>query len=278
MSSEALKPLVLEILISTMYRKDFSFLEQMFPHEHYSNYNLLIINQTTDKDILVSDLPNLKVINCFEFGVPKSRNLALTYATGDICLMADDDIVYEPHMDKIILEAYQKHPGAAMISFEAVNEFRKPYALYEKVQTHTKSSLHHIYTWVISFNRKIYLEHNIVYSPFFGFGSPFQGSEEYVFLRKAYDKDLFMYHCPKTIVMHPEESSGRHMGRDSIVSAKSAVAYRFYGVFAYLWLIKYCFFVWRYKYIKTHEIGSKFKIGLKAIATYKTLQRSGEMD
>ncbi|MGC1630686.1 MAG: glycosyltransferase family A protein [Gelidibacter sp.] len=278
MQSKALKPLVLEILISTMYRKDFSFLEQMFPHEHYSTYNLLIINQTNAKDLLVSDIPNLKVINCFEFGVPKSRNLAIKNATGDLCLMADDDVVYERNMGQVIVEAYQKHPEAAMISFEAVNEHRESYAMYESVELHTKNSLRNIYTWVISFKRNIYLQHDIYYSPFFGFGSPFQGSEEYVFLRRAYDKGLSMFHCSKTIVMHLEESSGRHMGSDNIVFAKSAESYRFRGVLAYFWLVKYCLFIWRHDYIKTQEIGAKFKLGFRGIATYKALERSGEID
>ena len=267
-----------EILVATMHRTSLDFLWGMFKHNNHTDFNILIINQTTTDQQLISDFDHIKVINSFEFGVPKSRNLAISKATSDICLMADDDIVYQPHLKMIITDFYLKNPEAAMISFEAIDENGLKYTNYFPEGDHTISSLKKIYTWVISFKRKDYNEHQIFYNSHFGFGATFQGQEEYVFLRKAYDKNLKMLHVSKTIVQHPNENSGKLMGSDNALFARSALAQRFYGNFSYLWLLKYVFFIYRHKYIAFNEISSKFKMGLKGISKYKELNKSGEID
>ena len=87
-----------EILISTMFREDLNFLNPIFSMNDMDDFNIIIVNQTDEDKILFSDRPNIKVINSFERGSPASRNLAIRNATADVCLMADDDIVYQPHL------------------------------------------------------------------------------------------------------------------------------------------------------------------------------------
>ncbi|MEO5788269.1 glycosyltransferase family A protein [Gelidibacter sp.] len=267
-----------EILVATMHRSSFDFLWDMFKHNNHDDFNILIVNQTTPDKQLVSHFEHIKVINSFEFGVPKSRNLAISNATSDICLMADDDIVYQPHLKTIITDAYLKYPDAAMISFEAIDEDMLKYTNYSSEGNHTEKSLKKIYTWVISFNRESYLKDIIFYNMHFGFGASFTGEEEYVFLRNAYDKGLKMIHVSETIVQHPNENSGRLMGSDNALFARSALTHRFYGNFSYLWLLKYVLFIYRYDYITFSQMPAKFRMGLKGIAKYKALSKSGEID
>ncbi|MFK7781003.1 glycosyltransferase family A protein, partial [Psychroserpens sp.] len=146
----------IEILISTMFKQDLAFLEPMFIHNNIDDFDLIIVNQTVKDKLLVSDKKNIKVINSFERGSPASRNLAIKNATKDICLMADDDIVYNDNLKNNILEAYKEHPNAAMISFEAVDESGKLYTNYHPQGKHNNKSLKKIYTWVITFNRKMF--------------------------------------------------------------------------------------------------------------------------
>ena len=146
--------LQVEILLSTMLREDLSFLDEIFKYNDINDFHVLIINQTTEDKILKSDNPKIKVINSLEFGVPKSRNLAITNASKDICLMADDDIVYKSNLYMTITEAYKNSPKVSMISFEAVDEQEKPYAIYGQAGAHNKQSLKYIYTWVISFRKR----------------------------------------------------------------------------------------------------------------------------
>lgn len=268
----------IEILISTMHRDNLDFLEEMFINNDMSEFDILIVNQTTEKQLLKSDFTHIKVINSFEKGSPASRNLAISKSTGDICLMADDDIVYEPNLKATILKAYQEHPNADSISFEAKNEYNQPQAPYPKTGWHNASSLSTIFTWVITFKREAFIKNGVYFNHHFGVGSTFKGSTEYVFLRNAFDKGLKIYHYTKTIVMHPEESSGRLMGSDNAFFSSSARTYRFYGNLAYFWLLKYSFNVLRNGHISVKEIPSKIKVGLKGIAKYKALERSGEID
>lgn len=267
-----------EILVATMHQTSLDFLWKMFAHNDHADFKILIINQTSINKQLSSNFDHITVINCFEYGIPKSRNLAISKATSDICLMADDDIVYEPNFRETIVEAHLKHPNAAMISFEAIDEHQQKYAHYYPAGTHSKASLKKIYTWVISFKREVYLKNKIFYNMHFGFGACFRGQEEHVFLRNAFDKGLNMVHVGKTIVCHPYDNSGKLMGSDDALFARSAEACRFYGNFSYLWLIKYVFFIYRHDYIPFGRVWSKFKMGLAGISKYKALSKSGEIN
>ena len=56
----------LEILIATMNKTSLDFLSSMFSSQDYSNFTILIVNQTTKDKLLVSDHANIRVINSFE--------------------------------------------------------------------------------------------------------------------------------------------------------------------------------------------------------------------
>jgi glycosyltransferase involved in cell wall biosynthesis len=267
-----------EILISTMYKENLDFLNAIFINNTINDFNIIIVNQTTEDKILKSMQTNIKVINSFERGSPVSRNLAIKNATAEVCLMSDDDIVYQPNLKETIIEAHQNHPDAAMISFEAINEDYKPYTDYFPEGMHNKRSLMKIYTWVISFKREVYKQNEVYFNHHFGVGSTFKGATEYVFLRHALDKGLKMIHVAKTMVMHPKISSGVMMGSDNAFFAKTALKQRFIGNLSYFWLAKYVIYMWKDNYIKFKEVPRKFNIGLRGIKTYKALKASGEID
>ena len=269
---------VIEILMSTMFREDLDFLKPIFADNEISDFQILIVNQTDESRQLKSDLDNVRVINSYERGSPASRNLAIANAKGDICLMADDDIVYKPDLKQTILKTYETNLDVDFISFEAVNEHNKLQANYPKNKLHDEKSLYTIYTWVITFKKETFKAKAIYFNHYFGVGSTFKGSTEYVFLRNAFDKGLKMIHHPTTIVMHPEDSSGRHMGSDQAFFASSARTHRFYGNLSYFWLLKYTLYMWKDGYIKFSEMTRKFKIGLSGISKYKALKRSGEIE
>jgi hypothetical protein len=268
----------IEVLISTINRTDFDFLHNMFQYNDLKDFKILIVNQTSEDKQLLSSFKNVRVFNCFEYGVPKSRNCAIKNAVGDICLMADDDTVYQFGLKQTILDAYEKYQNVDMISFEAIDEENNLHTKYSEEGFHNKKNLKNIYTWVITFKRNSYINNNICYNNHFGFGSAFKGCEEYVFLRNAFDKKLKMYHVAKTIVMHPFESSGRFMGSDNAIFANTAMTHRFYGNLSYFWLLKYVIYMWKDDYITFSEIPRKFRIGLKGISKYKALKASGEID
>ena len=91
-----------EIVIATMNRNSLDFLIPMFPFCHFSEFSILIINQTEENNLLTSEFPSVRVINSFERGLSKSRNLGLENAKGNIILISDDDEIFKKDFDSII--------------------------------------------------------------------------------------------------------------------------------------------------------------------------------
>jgi glycosyltransferase involved in cell wall biosynthesis len=261
----------LEILIATKNRDNLDFLGLMFPFAAFSNFNILIINQTESK-VLISDFDNVRVINVNERGLSKSRNLALKNATKKIGLIADDDVVYLPNFDTEILNAFNQNSKASIITF---NHQRigtdTPHNKSKTVYSHSKKTIENVCSIEIAFQLKDVAANNLVFDENFGLGSYFETAEEYLFLRDAIRIKLGALFCPSVIVSHPLLTSGDKQGGDAILFARGALFYKTRTNLAYIWLLKYVFFLIRYKYINWNESSRKYKLGLQGIQKYKEL-------
>jgi glycosyltransferase involved in cell wall biosynthesis len=261
----------LEILIATKNRDNLDFLALMFPFSSFSNYNILIINQTTDR-ILLSNFESVRVINVDEKGLSKSRNLAIKNASKKICLIADDDVVYFPNFDKQILTAFNHNPKASIITFNHQRIGKKePYHNSKKTFSHSQKTIENVCSIELAFQLKDIKENNLYFDEKFGLGSYFETAEEYLFLQDALRLKLSVIFCPSVVVSHPLVSSGEHQGDVKIVFARAALFYKTKTNLAYIWLLKYVFFLARHSYIKWSECWSKYKTGLMGIQKYKEL-------
>ena len=80
----------IEHIISTMRRSDFSFLKKL-----KMETDCLVVNQKTDEgnsSYNISDTITARIINTSESGLSRSRNKLLENATGDVCIIGDDDV------------------------------------------------------------------------------------------------------------------------------------------------------------------------------------------
>ena len=66
---------------------------------------------------------NVYWIDTLDRGLSKSRNLAIKNAIGDICLIADDDVVLEKDFHESILSSYESLSDADLISFKTLFYF-----------------------------------------------------------------------------------------------------------------------------------------------------------
>ena len=264
--------MTLEVLISTMNRKDLSFLDSMFAKTGYHKYQILIVNQTSKDKILESNQSNIRIVNSFEYGLSKSRNLAIKRAFGDICLLADDDITYVKDFDKIVLETFENFNKADIITFQMVDESGKLFNDYPNIIEHDKKTLKTVNSVVIAFNRKAVNKQQIRFNEHFGLGAKFQTADEYIFLRNALASKLTICFQNKVILSHKFYSSGKAVGSDRKVYAMGALFYKYSNILAYLRLIKHLFFIYKRKYISLRELLPKFLIGIKGIRDYKRLQ------
>ncbi|GAA3509769.1 glycosyltransferase family A protein [Aquimarina addita] len=262
--------MILEVLISTMDRKDISFLNHMFINNNLSDLNILIINQTDSKTLLKSDAVNIRVINSFEYGLSKSRNLAIEHTIGDICLIADDDAVYEKDFYNTILNAFKKNPSSTLITFKAKNLKGTSYREYDNQNTkHTQQTIKDIMSLEVAFNSEKIKAFDIKFDTRFGLGSEFPTAEEYLFSRDIINKGLIGKFYNEFIVSHPQFNSGMALGNDDIVYARAALNYKILSFFVYLWIPKYMFFLMRHSYIKPKELISKVLISFQGIKAYR---------
>lgn len=204
-----LKKQDLEILVSTMNRNSLDFLIPMFPFCHFSVFSILIINQTKENNLLVSDFPSIRVINSLEKGLSRSRNLALKNARGKIVLIADDDVVYKKDFDTLIIQAHNQYDSKTIISFciEKLNGLPfKKYLLSAKANL-SLIELFNVLSIEISINKLIFDKLGVKFDKNFGLGSNFEMGEEAVFLSDIKEQNQQVAFVPIVIAMHPEISS-----------------------------------------------------------------------
>ncbi|WP_242131589.1 glycosyltransferase family A protein [Aestuariivivens marinum] len=264
-----------EILISTMQRTNFSFLSKMFPSSDFSSYNILIINQTEKGKELISTYKNVKVVNAYEKGLSLSRNLAIKHATGRICLFADDDIKYKNDFKEIIMASFDKKKDADIITFQMEDDKGQLFKAYPNIEWHNQKTLLTVNSVVIAFRRSRVLRSGIRFNINFGLGAIFPTADEYIFLRDALKENIKIYFERAVILTHNYFSSGRVMGSDPMVFARSALIYKYSGSLTYLKLIKYLYHAFMAHEIKLNEFGSKYMVGIKGIYHYKELIKKG---
>ncbi len=266
----------LEILISTMNRNSFDFLIQMFPFEHFSNFKILIINQTSKEKLLVSEYQSVKVINSFELGIAKSRNLAISNSQNKILLFADDDLVFIEKFDEIIIQAYNSNPLVAAICFQTLTNEGN---LYRKYPKHNKclsnKEIAKVLSIELSCNSEIIKKEENKFNELFGLGSQFQDSETFFYLYRLKYKAHTIISWPQKIVIHKSLSSSDDASSDRIIYARMAGFYKRFGFFAYVFLLKYMFFLFRKYNFTFLELRNKFFVGLKSIKDYKIIVEQG---
>ena len=79
------------------------------------------IQKPKSKRYIKKDKIERKIYTYQEKGASKSRNKLIELAKGDICIFADDDIIYEKNYEEIIKKAYKENPEAEGIFFYVEN-------------------------------------------------------------------------------------------------------------------------------------------------------------
>ena len=262
------KNIELEILISTINRISLDFLKKMFLKHDFLDFNILIVNQTTKDKILISEHNKIRVINSFEKGLSKSRNLALKNAIKPICLIADDDVIFLEGFEENILEAHRnnKHP---IITFQTLTSENK---LYWKYPNSSRSLNNFMIRQTLSIEitlKKDFLN-QLSFDERFGLGAKFEDGENFIFLTEARKKQLKMWFVKKFISIHPPTSSSDDLTSERILYARGAINTNKYGDLAYFLMLKFVFFLLRKKYIYLKDVISKINIGFKGIHNYKS--------
>lgn len=207
----------IEILISTMHQKNHSILNQL-----NLQTNAIVVNQCSENSVEELDYHGLRIIwvNTTQRGLSKSRNLALSYATADICLIADEDETLVDKYPEIILGAFDSDSDADIISFNfdrlysgKENQNRK--SPTRKPNKSRKAPYFRYYSSVsLAFRLIKIVKHGIHFNELIGAGTNYGAGEEALFLISCRKAKLNVYENSSTICSVDFTSSSWFTGYD----------------------------------------------------------------
>lgn len=195
-----------EVLIAAMHLEDTSIAEKT-----NVKTDALIINQCDENKTVCEEREYGKVrcIYTTDHGVSRSRNAALTNATGDYCLLCDDDeYLYDGYEDKII-KAFETYPKADIICFKikvappadlastALKRSKKKYKKHPCKMGFLR--VLKVATWQIAFRREAIINSCIRFDEHYGSGSKLGSGEENIFLYDCLKNGLKIRYVPELL-------------------------------------------------------------------------------
>ena len=182
----------------------------------------------------------IRCFTCSERGIGRSRNEAIIRADGDICLFADEDIVYEDGYEDRILAEFKRQPRADLILFHVnVEEARATYHITDRKRVRWYNCGRY---GAVSFavRRRSLLESGVMFSLLFGGGAVYSNGEDSLFLKQFMDKGYKVYTAPVTIGCEESGSSTWFQGYNSKFFHDRGVLYHFlYGRLAYVMALRF---------------------------------------
>ena len=193
--------LSLEVLVSCMHEPD-----EAIVRRSQINSDVLLINQCDCKNTLEYQVGNqcIRRIDTRQRGLSRSRNMAIEHAQNDLCLLCDDDEIFEPDYETTIINAFQQLKNADIMVFLLANQ---PCSLKRSIHKLNYLECLRVCSCQIAFRRKSVLESGVRFSPLIGAGSGNGCGEENKFLLDCYKKGLRIYHFPQTIASLRQEGS-----------------------------------------------------------------------
>ena len=260
-----------EILCVTMHQSDFSKIQEMNVHS-----NIIFANQCdrTGYDETCFEGQVAKMISTQTRGVGKNRNIALLYATAEICLFADDDVRYVDGMEEIVKGEFDKHPDADIFIFHLdTDDEKRKQVRYPKTR---KCKRWERMPWGgvrIAVRLSSIRSANVWFNTLFGGGCTFPSGEDSIWLIEAKRKGLKFYVSNKTIGTVSFETSTWFTGRDEkYYFARGAFYAQLKKRFVFLW---YIYFALRTKNSKLSFL-NKIKWMRHGKRAYKKMQSFDE--
>jgi glycosyltransferase involved in cell wall biosynthesis len=190
-----------EVLVAAMHQKDHSLIEKM-----HLKSDAIVANQSDYNSIESFEWNGYKIryLNFAERGVGLNRNNALMRASGDICLFADDDMVYVDDYVGKVQKAFEKYPDADVIAFNLIEPKITRYVIKKAYKVGFLSYLR-FGTARVAVRLKSIREKGIYFNQCFGGGTEHSHGEDNIFLTDCLRKGLKMYAIPEYIAELTEE-------------------------------------------------------------------------
>lgn len=185
----------IQVLVATTNQRDHSLIEKM-----KITTNAIVGNQSNFNSVEMFDYKNCKImyLNFCERGVGLNRNNALMRADADICLFADDDIIYEDNYAEIIENAFLNNIDADVIIFNLRENIARRRVIRKKEKVGYMNYLRYG-TVRIAVRLKSIKIHGIYFNQCFGGGTRYSHGEDNLFLNSCLKNGLKIIAVPDYI-------------------------------------------------------------------------------
>lgn len=256
-----------EVLLATINQTDDSVLESMNVRS-----DVIVCNQGAPSFSKREYVRNGHSVVWFDFsekGVGLNRNNALLRSKADICLLADDDVIFFDNYSEIVLEAFQRNPKADVILFNIVSDGKNRF-ITKKTKRINKLTCGRFGAVRIAFRRRRVIKNRICFSVLYGGGAEFSAGEDTEFLLDCLKNGLRVIAVPQAILkLDPNSESTWFRGFNEKFFYDTGFTYSshygmFARLFAFLFILKN-----RKKVLNSLSFGQALHHIRRGIKTYK---------
>lgn len=211
----------LEVLISCMNQENLEIVKRS-----KITTDVLVVNQADSESIdeVRENSQRIRMITTTERGLSRSRNMALKYSQGDICLLCDDDEIFESDYKEKILKSFEKIREADVIAFDVEN---KQTRLGNKICRIGYLKSLKLSSCQIAFRREAILNKKIYFDIYMGAGSGNGCGEENKFLLDLLRAGIKIYYVPIQIAKLDTNDSTWFEGFDALFFYQRGSATRY---------------------------------------------------
>lgn len=232
----------------------------------------IIVNQCDHFDYC-EYLHGGRQIRCFsmaERGVGLSRNTALMRAEGEICLFSDEDIVFDPGYEELVLSEFERNKDADVITFNfRVDEKRATY--YNEKPGRIRWYNYGRYpTFAVAARTEALRRKNVNFSLLFGGGARYSNGEDSLFLHDCLKKGLHIYAATAKLGQEMYRESTWFNGYNQKFFVDRGVLYHYlYGRLARLFSLRFLL-THRNKMLKEISLMKAYRLMRRGIAEGKS--------
>lgn len=190
-----------QVLVAAMHQTDHVLLEKM-----NINSDVIVGNQCDINSVERFKYKDYEAVylNFAERGVGLNRNNALMRATGDVCLFADDDMVYVDDYVEKVQAAFSRYTDADVIIFNLIEKIPTRYVIERPMRVNRLNYLRYG-TARVAVKLESIRKNAIYFNQCFGGGTEHSHGEDNLFLTACLDKGLKIYAVPEYIAELTEE-------------------------------------------------------------------------
>ena len=214
--------------------------------------NVVVVNQCdndSEEEFTFKDADGVEhralFINTKERGLSKSRNMAVKRSLGEICLLCDDDELFEDDVERIVAESYSQHLDMDVITF-GLKWAEGGVSYPEKEKKMGIGRIQKTTSHQISFKKDSLLTKGISFDEKMGSGTGNGGGEENKLLNDCRRNGLKMLYVPRIIAtIIPGESKWFGKYDEKWFENLGWVNRRIHGlvlgiVYIWYWLVAHC--------------------------------------